>query len=90
MENKQYYIQSGYVGNAMLWWRPDAKGYTTDINEAGKYPAERMLSIINNRPDEDVAWEAEYIDNTPEIRKVVIDETRGIDYRKRIVAKQRP
>ena len=92
MKNKEklYYIQSGYVGNAMLWWKPDAKGYTTDIAEAGRYPAERMLNIINNRPKEDVAWECDYIDNTPEIRRVVIEETRGIDYDKRIVAKRQP
>jgi hypothetical protein len=64
-KEKLYYIQSGYVDNAMLWWRPNGKGYTTDIEEAGKFTAERMLDIINNRPKEDVAWECEYIDNTP-------------------------
>jgi hypothetical protein len=89
MAEKLYYIQSGWDGNAMLWWRPDAKGYTSNIEEAGRYPAERMLSIINNRPDVEVAWECEYIDNTPEIRKTVIGGGK-INYDKRIIAKQRP
>lgn len=89
-KEKLYYIQNGYVGNAMLWWRENSRGYTTNINEAGRYPAEKMLGIINNRPDEDIAWECDYIDNTPEIRKTVIESQGIIDYDKRIKGKQRP
>jgi hypothetical protein len=47
MENeKMYYIQNGYVGNAILWWGIDSRGYTTDINKAGKYTKEETLEII--------------------------------------------
>ena len=36
---KQYYILSfnGPVGNDTLWWRPEGKGYTMNIDEAGKW-----------------------------------------------------
>jgi len=36
MKEKLYYIQNVYVGNAILWWAIDSKGYTTDIGKAGK------------------------------------------------------
>lgn len=36
---KQYYILSfnGPVGNDALWWRPEGKGYTMDLADAGKF-----------------------------------------------------
>lgn len=64
---KLYYIQTaGYLGDAMLWWKPEGRGYTTEIDKAGKFTEEKMREIINNRPDEDIAWECDYIDNHPE------------------------
>ena len=38
---KQYYIQSGWSGNAMLWWREGGEGYTDDISEAGRLVKKR-------------------------------------------------
>ena len=35
-----YYIQNGYVGNAILWWAENSRGYTTDFTKAGKYTKE--------------------------------------------------
>lgn len=37
--DKEYYIQDSrqIVGNCVLWWRPDGKGYTCEINNAGIY-----------------------------------------------------
>ena len=54
-----YYIQDSrdFVGNSMLWWRPDGRGYTTDISQAGQYthkPTDR---------DTDVLWPVEYINS---------------------------
>lgn len=38
---KLYYIRNeGYVGNALVWWAENSKGYTTDIRKAGKYTFE--------------------------------------------------
>lgn len=58
-----YYIQDSrdFVGNSMLWWRPDGRGYTTDIAEAGQYahkPTDR---------DSDVLWPVEYIDGIAQL-----------------------
>lgn len=71
MEETFYYIKNGFVGNAVLWWGQDSKGYTTDINKAGRYTKEESLKIIK-RP-EDTAWECDYIDNNLMARKTIID-----------------
>ena len=54
-----YYVQDSrdFVGNSMLWWRPDGRGYTTDISQAGQY-AERPTDR-----DTDVLWPVEYINS---------------------------
>lgn len=71
MEEKLYYIQNGYVGNAILWWAIDSKGYTTEIEKAGKYTKQEAKEIIK-RP-QDIAWECKYIDNNLRARKLIID-----------------
>jgi hypothetical protein len=55
----QYYIQDsrGYVGNDVLWWRPNGNGYTTDLNEAGVYTREEAYG----KRETDVAWPVEHI-----------------------------
>lgn len=70
-KEKMYYIQNGYVGNSVLWWAIDSKGYTTEIEKAGKYPKSEAKKIIE-RP-QDIAWECSYIDNNLKARKVIID-----------------
>ncbi len=66
-----YYIQNGYVGNAILWWGINGAGYTCDITKAGKYTRKETDQIIQ-RP-EDRAWPCEYIDNNADAHKMVID-----------------
>ncbi len=53
-----FYIQDArqYVGNSVLWWGPDGGGYTTDIDKAGKYPADFRCR------DTDVLWPVEEVD----------------------------
>jgi len=75
-----YYIQCGYVGNALCWWRPEGKGYTTNINEAGKYSEQEAKEQAKRRID-DVAWKCDYIDKNDKAHKVVID-AQFIDYTK--------
>lgn len=70
-EEKMYYIQSGYVGNAILWWAKDSKGYTTEINKAGKYTKERAKEIIQTPQHK--AWECNHIDKTIAAHKHTID-----------------
>lgn len=73
MENTQlYYIRNeGYVGNALVWWAENSRGYTTDIRRAGKYDYEQAKNICN-RP-QDTAYPVEYIDNLLEAQKLIID-----------------
>lgn len=69
---KLYYIQNeGYCGNALFWWGPNSKGYTTDIRKAGKYTYEQAKSICQR--DEDHAYPCEYIDGLLEAQKLIID-----------------
>ena len=68
---KLYYIQSGYVGNAILWWALESKGYTTEIIKASKFTKEEAKEIIK-RP-QDIAWECNHVDKTIKAHKTVID-----------------
>jgi hypothetical protein len=38
-------LQRERVGDLALWWRPDRRGYTTNVDEAGRYTEEEALSI---------------------------------------------
>lgn len=85
-EEKMYYIQNGYVGNAMCWWAENSRGYTTDINKAGRYTAEQAKNIIT-RP-QDIAWECDHIDNNLDARKTIID-SQYLNYDYRIVGNEK-
>lgn len=58
-----YYIQDtrGYVGNCVQWWGPERAGYTTRLDEAGKYPKDEALRQAASRST-DVAWPCGVID----------------------------
>ena len=73
MSEELYYIQNGYVGNAILWWRKNSQGYTTDINEAEKYTKEFVQEIINRPQTSHRAWPCEYIDSNENAKKLIID-----------------
>ena len=70
-KERQYYIQNGYVGNAVLWWGVDGRGYTTDFKEAGKYTSSQAKEIIK-RP-QDIAWLCSYVDKNIKAQKLIID-----------------
>lgn len=61
--NDEYYIQDsrGYVGNDMLWWAKDGKGYTSDLRRAHVYTKAEALSQHNCR-ETDIPWLKSYID----------------------------
>jgi hypothetical protein len=71
IKEEMYYIQNGYVGNAILWWAMNSKGYTTDFTNAGKYTKEQAEKIIE-RP-QDIAWKCSYVDNCIDAQKLIID-----------------
>jgi hypothetical protein len=83
-EPELYYIQNGYVGNSILWWAIDSRGYVTDINKAGKYTKESAMRIIE-RP-QDIAWPCSYIDGAIEAQKLTID-AQALNHSYKIVGK---
>jgi len=42
-----FYIQDrrSIVGNCVSWWRPNGGGYTTELDEAGLYPASKARGL---------------------------------------------
>lgn len=58
-----FYLQDSrsYVGNAVVWWRRDAQGYTTDPSEAHVFTraeADRAHALRAT----DIPWPKDYID----------------------------
>jgi len=47
----QYYIQDtrSFVGDSVLFWRPDGSGYTIKIDRAGLYTEADAKRICRNR-----------------------------------------
>ena len=58
-----YYLQDkrSYVGNDLLFWAKDSKGYTTDVRRAEVFTREEALRQNRDR-DTDVPWPKDYID----------------------------
>lgn len=57
---QEYYVQDTrtYTGNSVMWWCPEGNGYTTRIDQAGKYTSNE----INHMRPTDRPWPVEYID----------------------------
>jgi len=60
MGKKLYYVQDKrqIVGNSMLWWAKDSRGYTCDIRKAHVFSE----SEIKNFRDTDIPWPKDFID----------------------------
>lgn len=58
-----FYMQDSrqYVGNDVLWWALDGKGYTTDLSKAQTYSKGEAQAMHNSRRT-DVPWPKDYID----------------------------
>ena len=50
----RYYIQDtrSYLGDAVMWWRPNGEGYTSDIDDAGEYEEAEAVRICRSRSTE--------------------------------------
>jgi len=59
----EFYLQDSrsYVGNDMLFWAADGKGYTTDMRKAEVYTREKALAQHQCR-ETDIPWPKAYID----------------------------
>lgn len=64
MTEKLFYLQDTrtMVGNDMMWWAKDYKGYTTDLDKAQVFSGEEARASAKYR-DTDRPWPKEYIDS---------------------------
>ncbi len=54
-----YLLATGYVGNALLFWRRGGRGYTTNVAEAEVYDEAVAVRMFGARAFEDVPWPVE-------------------------------
>jgi hypothetical protein len=56
---KKFYIQDrrSFVGNSVVWWRPNGKGYTVDLRDAGVYDEDEIKGLRST----DIPWLVEEI-----------------------------
>lgn len=61
--SEEYYLQDSrsFVGNDMLFWKKDGKGYTTNLREAHVYTKDEAVSQHQCR-ETDIPWPKDYID----------------------------
>ena len=59
-----------YVDGSLLFWRPDSAGYTANLDEAGKFNAERAKEM--NEKGRDIALTEEELLDLPEFKKKTI------------------
>ena len=83
-----YYIQHGYVGNAILWWNNGSKGYTAHFKHAEKFTKKAAMKIINDKPDKDDAWLCSHVDDTKDAHVLTI-EIGNLDIDFRITGKSK-
>ena len=62
METLYVIRHKGFVGNCILFWGPNRRGYTTDLKQAGKYNGEEAEQICSIRPEQDRMYSIEEID----------------------------
>lgn len=58
-----FYLQDSrsYVGNDVVWWAKDGKGYTTDLSKAHIYNQDDAQAQHDMR-ETDIPWPKDYID----------------------------
>ena len=58
-----FYLQDsrGYIGNDVVWWAKDGKGYTTDLRKAHIYTEDEAQKMHFARTS-DIPWPKDYID----------------------------
>lgn len=59
----EFYLQDsrGYVGNDVLWWAKEGKGYTTNLHEAHVFTKDEAVKQHDCR-ETDIPWPKDYID----------------------------
>ena len=65
METLYYIRTEGYSGNALIWWRPNSQGYTSNLDKAGKY-GKKEADLICSGSQTELAYLCETVDNNKE------------------------
>lgn len=73
-DEAMYYIQDArqIVGNCALWWCHEGAGYTTELDEAGKFSGAFARSLR----DTDVPWPVRVVESAA-VRHVRTDRLRA-------------
>lgn len=60
--NKLFYLQDArqVVGNAILWWSTDWKGYTCDLRNAHVFTEEELRKVKPRKTD--IPWPKDFVD----------------------------
>ncbi len=61
-ETEMFYVQNGFVGNAILFWGLNSSGYTADVKKAQKYTRAEILDQFVGGREQDIIWPASHID----------------------------
>lgn len=63
MRDQLFYLQDnrGYVGNDLMFWAKNGRGYTTDISKAEVYTKAAAFTQHKSRCS-DIPWPKDYID----------------------------
>ncbi len=70
----KYYIQNtcaGFLGNSIVFWAIDSRGYTPDLQKSHKFTEEEAKEICQGNPVKNKAWPVEYIENNVGIQRVI-------------------
>jgi hypothetical protein len=81
MSDRLFYLQDSrsYVGNDVLWWAKEGRGYTTDLREAHIYTEAEAQKKHGNRQT-DIPWPKDYIDakTRPAVDMQYIDRAKAM------------
>jgi len=78
VKTQKYFVHDktrGFVGNSMVWWRQNHRGYTTNINEAHAFTEEELREYC--QADDLVAYPVELVRDISEPHVVQMHLLRG-------------
>lgn len=70
----EYYIQNksaGFLGNAIIFWAKERRGYTSNLDNSHKFSEDEAKKICLENPEKNAAWPVDYIDNNKGVQRVV-------------------